>query len=106
MRFKLGLSRLMRWILLLSIFFVLLLFLLRTTLYLWFPRPGNGATSSLPAFNLGFHYDIRWVSLVALVTLVLGSIPLLNPFKKKICENKLDGGFYVAGPRANLFLCF
>jgi|KBSMisStaDraftv2_1062788.scaffolds.fasta_scaffold00460_17 phosphoglycerol transferase MdoB-like AlkP superfamily enzyme len=82
MNFRPGLSRLMRWILLLSIFFVLLLLLLRAALYLWFPRPANGAISSWPAFNLGFHYDIRWVSLVALVVLVLGSIPILNPFRK------------------------
>ena len=82
MKFRLGLSRLMRWILLLSIFFVLLLFLLRTGLYLWFPRPTNETASAWPAFNLGFHYDIRWVSLVALVTLVFGSFSFLNPFKK------------------------
>jgi len=82
MNFRPGLSRLMRWILLLSILFVLLLLLLMAALYLWFPRPANGAISSWPAFNLGFHYDIRWVSLVALVVLVLGSIPILNPFRK------------------------
>ena len=103
MKIRLGLSRLMRWTLVLALFFLIFLFLLRLALYLWFPRPVQAPGSSWPAFNLGFHYDLRWVCLVALVFMVLGSFPFLHPFKNS-GPKKL--WFFIFGLLAFLLLLF
>jgi len=80
MKYRMG--RLLKWVIVLAIFFLVLMLVLRWVLYLWFPPPANSPVGTGRAFVLGLHYDLRWVCLVALIAIVLGSIPPLNPFRK------------------------
>jgi len=54
---------------------------LRIALYLSFNRQGNHLSDVLPSFVLGLRYDLRDVSILCLLLLLLGSIPALNPFE-------------------------
>ena len=57
--------------------------LFRVGLYLFFNKQGHSAGQVLSSFWLGLRFDLRIVCLIMLVMLVLSSLPVLNPFKRK-----------------------
>lgn len=79
-------SPLLRWILSVSIFLLLVMTLARLVSYSVFAVPDKSDGSILPTFWLGFRYDARAVGILALVMLILGSIPVLNPFRNKAAQ--------------------
>lgn len=64
---------------------VLLLFMtvLRLAFYFFFSHQGYALTDLGRAFFMGVRYDLRIVSLVLLVMLLLGSVPYLHPFRRQ-----------------------
>ncbi|MCP9753289.1 LTA synthase family protein [Ferruginibacter sp. HRS2-29] len=81
MAFYSKVPRLIRWV----ISYVLLLIVLMTAYRFFFffhyrpeHRPFTGQT-----FLLGLRYDLRIVSVLAVVMLIIGSIPAMNPFHSK-----------------------
>ena len=75
--------RLIRWIVLVALFFFIVMFLLRLATWVYFAPPGIHATEVLGSFWLGFRFDAREVGIVCLLMLILGSIPALHPFASK-----------------------
>ncbi|MFT3780940.1 MAG: LTA synthase family protein [Nibricoccus sp.] len=73
--------RLIRWIGSLFVFFLVVLTLLRLVVLLAFLRDNVPAGQVGSAFVLGVRYDLRVAAAAFLPLLVLGSIPVLNPFK-------------------------
>ncbi len=71
--------RLLRWIFSVAIVFLLLLTFYRL-LFFYHYKPLNKPFSG-KAFFLGLRFDLRTVSVLALVMLLLNTIPFLNPFK-------------------------
>lgn len=80
---RIQLPRLIRWILSTGLIFLLLMTLFRLGLYFFFNKQGHTAGQVLPSFWLGLRFDLRIVCLIMLVMLVLGSLPFLDPFRKK-----------------------
>lgn len=72
--------RLIKWLFLLAFFFLILMSLLRLGTWSVFKNTHVTFIDSLPAFWLGFRYDARIVGIVALLMLLAGSIPQINPF--------------------------
>ncbi|MEO6917185.1 MAG: LTA synthase family protein [Chitinophagaceae bacterium] len=75
------LSRLTRSLLLLALLFLLLMTVLRIVTFTWFVSGSWDVRSYLPVFWLGFRYDARVVGILILLLLLIGSIPIMNPFK-------------------------
>jgi len=75
--------RLIRWIVLVALFFFIVMFLLRLATWVYFAPPGIHATEVLGSFWLGFRFDAREVGIVCLLMLILGSIPALHPLLLK-----------------------
>ena len=75
--------RLIRWIVLVALFFFILMFLLRVTTYIYFAPPGVHAGDVLKSFWLGFRFDAQEVGIVCLLLLITGSVPRLHPFGSK-----------------------
>lgn len=75
------LPSLIRWMLFIGGVFLLLFTGMRLGLYLIFNKHGYSFGQLLDAFWLGLRFDLRTISLVLLVILILGSVPQLNPFK-------------------------
>lgn len=61
--------------------FLLLLTLLRAGLFFYFDRQGYSLFKVTDAFFLGLRYDLRSVSLLLLILLVLGSLRPFHPFE-------------------------
>ncbi len=55
--------------------------LLRLSLYLAFPSQGHSLTGVLPSFLLGLRFDLRYVGILCLLLLLLGSLPIFQPFR-------------------------
>ncbi len=55
--------------------------LLRLGLYLAFPAQGHSFTGVLPCFVLGLRFDLRYVGILCLLLLLLGSLPVFQPFR-------------------------
>src|ERR1700744_1128308 len=66
-----------------GIIFLLTMSGLRLALYLAFPRQGHPLREVLPSFLLGVRFDLRYVGILALLVLLTGAIPALDPFRKK-----------------------
>ena len=56
---------------------------LRLALFLAFSTQGHRFTELLPSFVLGIRFDLRYVGILALLLLLLGSLPFLDPFRTK-----------------------
>ncbi len=56
---------------------------LRLALFLAFSTQGHRFTEVLPSFVLGIRFDLRYVGILALLLLLLGSLPFLDPFDTK-----------------------
>ncbi len=55
--------------------------LLRLGLYLAFPAQGHSFGGVVPAFLLGLRFDLRYVGILCLLLLLLGSLPVFQPFR-------------------------
>ena len=80
---KLKLPRLVQWIALNGVIFLLLMSLFRLILVLAFKTTSAKSVSLIPSFLLGFRYDARMVGIAAMIIFLIGSIPFLHPFNKK-----------------------
>ena len=63
-----------------GIIFLLIMSLLRLGLYLAFPAQGHSFTGVFPSFLLGLRFDLRYVGILCLLLLILGSLPVFQPF--------------------------
>lgn len=79
-RFFNRLPSLVRWILSIGLIFLILFTLMRLGMYLFFNKQGFSLAGAADAFFLGLRFDLRIISLLLLVLLVLGSLPWLHPF--------------------------
>ncbi|NML23298.1 sulfatase-like hydrolase/transferase [Pseudoflavitalea sp. G-6-1-2] len=75
------LPALVRWIGSIGLIFFILFTLMRLGMYLFFNKQGYSLGQLTDAFFLGARYDLRIISLVLLIILLLGSLPWLHPFK-------------------------
>ena len=66
-----------------GVIFLLIMSLLRLALFLSFSRQGNHFADVLPSFVLGLRYDLRYAGILAILLLILGWFPPLNPFQRK-----------------------
>lgn len=73
-----------RWLSYLGFIFLLLMSLLRLSLKLVFKFEGYRMSQLKEAFLLGLRYDLRVVCIVLLSIFLMGSIPALHPFDKKL----------------------
>jgi phosphoglycerol transferase MdoB-like AlkP superfamily enzyme len=80
----LKIPKLVRWIFLTGIIFLVIMTLLRLAFFLHFPDQGNRFTSVFSSFVLGIRFDLREVCILCLLLLIIGSISFFNPFEKKI----------------------
>ena len=74
-------SKLVRWMLLCGLFYLLLMSLLRFVFHFVFAPSGEGATGR--AFLLGFRYDARVVCIFLLITWIAGLFYFFKPFSGK-----------------------
>lgn len=63
-----------------------LLTLFRAGLYLFFNKQGNTPAEVLSSFWLGLRFDLRWVCLLLLIMLLLGSFRALSPFHNRFAR--------------------
>ena len=63
-----------------GIIFLLIMSLLRLGLYLAFPAQGHSFKGVFPSFLLGLRFDLRYVGILCLLLLLLGSLPVFQPF--------------------------
>lgn len=75
--------RLIRWIILVALFFFILMFLMRVSSFIYFAPPGLHLADAVKSFWLGFRFDAREVGILCLLLLIFGSIPALHPFTTK-----------------------
>ena len=54
---------------------------MRIILFMFFNKQGYSVSKLSNAFLLGLRFDLRSVATILLILLVIGSIPVLNPFK-------------------------
>lgn len=100
---ELKIPKLTRWIFRTGIIFLLLMTLLRFSLYLFFSKQGNGFSDVIPAFLLGLRYDLRDVCILCLLLMILGSFSALHPFKTSTGRKV---AFIVVGTAAFLLVFF
>lgn len=72
--------RLIRWIISLSVVFLVVMTVMRVGTYFAFVGQRVPLSDAWPAFGLGFRFDARIVASAMLPLLVLGSLPWLNVF--------------------------
>ena len=71
--------RLLRWIFAVVASFLLVMSFSRLIIYWSFNPPGKAFSGS--AFIMGLRYDARVVCVMGIYIMLIGSLPLLNPFK-------------------------
>lgn len=75
--------KLTRWILWTGLIFLVLFTLMRLGLFILSNQQSYGLSKLGGAFFLGLRYDLRMISILLVVMLILGSIPALHPFTSK-----------------------
>ncbi|MCL6523108.1 MAG: sulfatase-like hydrolase/transferase [Thermoflavifilum sp.] len=75
------LSRLHRWILALSVFFLLIMMLARLGMYLYFRSTSISEHAFWPVMWMGLRYDMREICIMAVLMLLVGAIPWVHPFR-------------------------
>jgi phosphoglycerol transferase MdoB-like AlkP superfamily enzyme len=75
--------KLIRWILWTGLIFLVLFTLMRLGLFILSNQQSYGLSKLGGAFFLGLRYDLRMISILLVVMLILGSIPALHPFTSK-----------------------
>src|SRR5215203_1888283 len=86
MKRRLNFPSLIRWMLFIGCVLLVFMTVTRIGMFLFFNRQDNRFFDVSDAFVLGFRYDLRSVSIVLLVMLILGSLPSLHPFKTRSTE--------------------
>lgn len=56
---------------------------LRLGLFLAFPSQGHRFGGVLSSFGLGLRFDLRYVGILAVLLLLIGSLPFLDPYRTK-----------------------
>ncbi len=99
----LKIPKLIRWIFLTGIIFLLSMSLLRLIFFIYFPKQGNHFSDVVGSFVLGLRYDLRDVCILCLLLLILGVIPFFNPMGtqlgRKLC-------FFIAALAGFLLIFF
>jgi phosphoglycerol transferase MdoB-like AlkP superfamily enzyme len=75
--------KLTRWILWTGLIFLVLFTLMRLGLFMLSNQQSYGLSKLGGAFFLGLRYDLRMISILLVIMLILGSIPALHPFTSK-----------------------
>lgn len=75
--------KLTRWILWTGLIFLVLFTLMRLGLFILSNQQSYGLSKLGGAFFLGLRYDLRMISILLVIMLILGSIPALHPFSSK-----------------------
>lgn len=78
-----NLPLLIRWILSVGCIFLMLMTILRITMFIFFNKQGYSFSNVTDAFILGLRYDLRSVALTSLVMLIVGSMKPLHPFHSR-----------------------
>lgn len=85
------LPKLIQWIISVGFIFLVLFTLMRIGLFAFFSRQNHSLGDVKDAFFLGLRYDLRIISLILVVMLVLGSITWLSPFRNRRAGNIWTG---------------
>src|SRR5580693_126657 len=91
-----------RLVFFIGIIFLLIMSVLRLALFFTFPSQGHSFSSLLSSFLLGIRYDLRYAGILAVVLLLTGSLPFLDPFRREAGRRWL---FFLTS-LAGLFLVF
>jgi phosphoglycerol transferase MdoB-like AlkP superfamily enzyme len=75
--------KLIRWIIWTGLIFLVLFTIMRLGLFILSDQQSYGLNKLGGSFFLGLRYDLRMISWLLIVMLVLGSIPVLHPFTGK-----------------------
>lgn len=75
------LPQLIRWLLRIGYVFLLVFTLMRVGMFFFSHPQSYSFTEVGDAFFLGLRYDLRMISILLLVMLLLGSIPAIHPFR-------------------------
>ena len=81
---KTFLPKTIRWTLLLGIIFLIIMSLLRFIFVNRFSAPASSDNNLTASYVLGFRYDLRYIAIVMMITLLLSYIKPLNAFDKKL----------------------
>jgi phosphoglycerol transferase MdoB-like AlkP superfamily enzyme len=80
---KFALPQIARWTLSTGLLFLVVLTLMRISLFLFFNRQSHSFGDLIPSFLLGFRFDLRMVCALMIFLLVVGSVSPLNPFHSR-----------------------
>jgi phosphoglycerol transferase MdoB-like AlkP superfamily enzyme len=94
-----------RLVLAIGIIFLLIMSLLRLALYIVFPSQGHSFVSLLPCFWLGIRYDIRYAGILTVLLLITGSLPFLDPFRRRAGQRWLFSVVSLAALCVVFFYC-
>jgi len=100
---RLKIPKLIRWIFSMGIIFLLLMTLLRLSLFFFFDKQGNHFSDIVPALLLGLRYDLKMICVLLLLILLAGSISFIHPFKTDMGKKTW---LIVAGIASFLFIFF
>src|SRR5689334_12402807 len=75
--------KLIRWIIWTGLIFLVLFTIMRLGLFILSDQQSYGLSKLGGSFFLGLRYDLRMISWLLIIMLILGSIPVLHPFTGK-----------------------
>ena len=81
---KTFLPKTIRWTFYSGFVFLIIMSLLRFVFVNYFSAPASADNNLTSSYILGFRYDLRYVTIVMMVTLLFSYIKPLNPFDKKL----------------------
>jgi len=87
--------RLVRWIISVVFGLLIVMSILRLGYCLYFKPSGTSVSDYRAAFMLGLRFDMRVAAIVGLLMLLLGSIPMLNPFRSEKAARGWNIFFYL-----------
>ena len=81
---KTFLPKTIRWTFYSGFVFLIIMSLLRFVFANYFSAPASADNNLTSSYILGFRYDLRYVTIVMMITLLFSYIKPLNPFDKKL----------------------
>ena len=81
---KTFLPKTIRWTFYSGFVFLIIMSLLRFVFANYFSAPASTDNNLTSSYILGFRYDLRYVTIVMMITLLFSYIKPLNPFDKKL----------------------
>ena len=81
---KTSLPKTIRWTFYSGFVFLIIMSLLRFVFVNYFSAPASADNNLTSSYILGFRYDLRYVTIVMMITLLFSYIKPLNPFDKKL----------------------